>query len=115
MASSPPIQDQADADPALTLVGTTGPWHTVYQGQTIITTWKIYLVHDSSLVTPLTETPDVLTGVGAAQASWLPVSQRWYADPVVVVTAVGGRWPGVVDQSPQGRRPGAAPRTLLRP
>jgi len=81
MATSPPIQDQADTDPALTLVGTTGPWNTVYQGQTIITTWKIYLVHDSSLVTPLTQTPDVLTGVGAAQASWLPVSQRWYADP----------------------------------
>jgi hypothetical protein len=81
MASSPPIQDQADADPALTRVATTGPWHTLYQGQTIITTWKIYMVHDSSLVTPLTKTPDVLTGVGAAQESWLPVSQRWYADP----------------------------------
>ncbi len=81
LASSPPVQDQADADPALTLVSTTGPWDTAYQGPTIITTWKIYLVHDSSLVTPLTETPDVLTGVGAAQKSWLPVAQRWYADP----------------------------------
>ncbi|HEY5023940.1 MAG TPA: hypothetical protein VII76_03105 [Acidimicrobiales bacterium] len=81
MASSPPIQDQADTDPALTLVSTTGPWHTEYQGQVVTTTWKIYLIHNSSLVTPLTETPDVLTGVGAAQASWLPVSQRWYANP----------------------------------
>jgi hypothetical protein len=81
MASSPPIQDQADSDPALTRVATTGPWHTLYQGQTVITTWKIYLVHNSALVTPLTQTPDVLTGVGAAQAAWLPVSQRWYADP----------------------------------
>ncbi len=53
----------------------------MYQGQTIITTWKIYLIHNSSLVTPLTETPDVLTGVGAAQPTWLPVSQRWYANP----------------------------------
>jgi hypothetical protein len=83
MASSPPIQDQADADPALTLVATTGPWHTPYQGQTVITTWKIYLVHDSSLVTPLPSRPDVLTGVGAGQKSWLPVAQRWYADPAV--------------------------------
>jgi hypothetical protein len=81
MAVSPPIQDQADADPALTLVSTTRSWHTVYQGQTIISTWKIYLIHNSPLVAPLTETPDVLTGVGAAQASWLPVSQRWYANP----------------------------------
>jgi hypothetical protein len=81
MASSPPIQDQADSDPALTLVATTGPWHTPYQGQTVITTWKIYLVHDSSLVAPLPARPDVLTGVGAAQKSWLPVAQRWYAHP----------------------------------
>jgi hypothetical protein len=73
--------DQANSDPSLSLVSTTGPWRTVYQGQTVITTWSIYLIHNSSLVTPLTETPDVLTGVGAAQASWLPVSQRWYADP----------------------------------
>jgi hypothetical protein len=81
MASSAPVQDQADADPALTLVSTTKAWHSVYQGQTVVTTWKIYLVHDSSLVAPLKETPDVLTGVGAAQKTWLPVSQRWYADP----------------------------------
>ena len=81
MASSPPIQDQADADPALTLVSTTKSWSSDYQGQTVFTKWKIYLIHNSSLVTPLTETPDVLTGVGAAQKSWLPVSQRWYADP----------------------------------
>ncbi len=81
MAFSPPIVDQANSDPSLSLVSSTGPWHTVYQGQTVITTWNIYLIHNSSLVTPLTETPDVLTGVGAAQESWLPVSQRWYADP----------------------------------
>jgi 6-pyruvoyl-tetrahydropterin synthase related domain len=81
MAVSPVIQDQADADPRLTLVDTTGPWDSSYQGQTIISTWKIYLVHDAALVSPLKESPDVLTGVGAAQKSWLPVSQRWYADP----------------------------------
>jgi hypothetical protein len=81
MASSPPIQDQADSNPALTHVATTGPWNSQYQGQKIVTTWKIYLVHDSSLVTPLTVQPDVLTNVGAAQTSWLPVAQRWYANP----------------------------------
>ncbi len=81
MASSPVVQDQADADPALTLVATTGPWRTDYSGSIITTTWKVYLIHHSSLVVPLTETPDVLTGVGAAQKTWLPVAQRWYADP----------------------------------
>jgi len=81
MASSPSVQAQADADPALSLVATTGPWDTAYSGTTVVTTWKIYEVHDSALVTPLTEQPDVLTGVGAAQASWLPQAQRWYADP----------------------------------
>jgi hypothetical protein len=81
LASSPVIQDQADANPALTLVATTGPWRSPYQGEIVTTTWKVYLVHDSSLVTPLTERPDVLTGVGANQPSWLPVAQRWYADP----------------------------------
>jgi len=81
LASSPPIQEQADADPAVTLVATTGPWETPYQGTTVDTTWKIYEVHDSAMVTPLTERPDVLTGVGAAQSSWLPSAQRWYADP----------------------------------
>ncbi len=81
MASSPPVQDEADADPGLTLVSTTKTWHSDYQGSIIDTSWKIYLVHDSSIVAPLTETPDVLTGVGAAQKTWLPVAQRWYANP----------------------------------
>jgi len=80
MASSAVIQDQADADPNLTLVRTSGPWSSTYSGAAG-TTWKIYVVHDSSLVAPLTERPDVLTGVGNAQGSWLPVAQRWYADP----------------------------------
>src|SRR4029077_13769758 len=29
--------------------------------------------------------PDDLTGVKAGQSAWLPLAQRWYADP--------GRWP----------------------
>ena len=81
MAASPVIQDQADASPALSLVATTGPWTSQYQGTNAVTTWKIYVVHDAPLVAPLTKIPDVLTGVGAAQPTWLPVAQRWYADP----------------------------------
>jgi hypothetical protein len=81
MASSPAVQDQAAADPSLSLVATTGPWNTPYQGSTVITTWKIYLVHDAPVVAPLTERPDVITGVKASQSSWLPQAQRWYANP----------------------------------
>ena len=78
-------------------MATTGPWTPPYQGTNVITTWKIYVVHDSPLVAPLTKTPDVLTGVGAAQASWLPVAQRWYADPVAwsqqMVAGGPASWP----------------------
>jgi hypothetical protein len=84
MASSPSVETQAAADPALTLIATSGPWNTPYQGQTIVTTWKVYEVHDAPLVAPLTKTPDVLTDTGAGQGTWLPVAQKWYADP--------GRW-----------------------
>jgi hypothetical protein len=105
MASSPPVQDQADADPALTLVSTTKEWHSEYQGSIIDTTWKIYLVHDSSLVTPLTETPDVLTGVGAAQKSWLPVAQRWYADPTAWAQQMVAGGPASWTKAPDGVAP----------
>jgi hypothetical protein len=81
MASSPEVEAQADADPDLTLVASTGPWHTSYQGTIVVTTWKIYLVHDVSMVAPLTEQPSVLQGVGPQQTSWLPVALRWYDNP----------------------------------
>ncbi len=81
MASSAAVQAQADVDPALSLVATTGPWRAAYGGSELATTWKIYEVHDASLVTPLTRTPDVLTATAAGQGSWLPVAQKWYADP----------------------------------
>ena len=105
MAVSPVIQDEADNDPGLTLVDTTGPWTSQYQGGNIVSTWKIYLVHDSSLVTPLPERPDVLTGVGAAQKSWLPVAQRWYADPTswAQQLVVGG--PASWTKAPEGVAP----------
>jgi len=81
MASSPSVQLQANADPALSLVASTGPWKVAYDGSELATTWKIYEVHDASMVTPLTKTPDVLTATGQGQGSWLPVAQKWYADP----------------------------------
>ncbi len=84
LAASPSVQAQADADPALSLVASSGPWHSGYQGTVVVTTWKVYLVHHASLVAPLSQVPSVLEGVGAQQSSWLPVALKWYDNP--------GRW-----------------------
>ena len=79
LATSPSVQAEADADPGLTLVASSGPWHSVYAGDS--TTWKVYEVQDVSLVSPLTESPAVVAGLAPGQDSWLPVAQQWYGDP----------------------------------
>ncbi|MHB1502713.1 MAG: 6-pyruvoyl-tetrahydropterin synthase-related protein [Acidimicrobiales bacterium] len=81
MASSPLVEQQASLDSQLTLVASTGPWHTAYEGREVTTTWDVYLVHGSAEVAPLAEQPAVLTGVGQAQPSWMPVALKWYDDP----------------------------------
>jgi len=81
LASSPSIQAQADVDPGLQLVASTGPWHSLSNGQQYTTTWNVYEVKDTAIVSPLAETPVVLQGVGETQNSWLPVAQAWFADP----------------------------------
>ena len=45
------------------------------------TTWDIYVVKDSPLVTPLANDPVVLSGVNPAPSSWLAPSIAWYDDP----------------------------------
>jgi len=111
LASSPSVQVQANADPALSLVARTGPWRTLNGDQTALTTWNIYLVHGSSMVSPLTERPEVLVDTGASQGSWLPVAERWYANPAFWSTELtaGGpaswtRTPVVTDASEAGQR-----------
>lgn len=81
LASSPTVEVAAAADPALTLLATSGPWHTPYDGQVVNTTWELFEVHRAALVTPLSRTPEVLRGVGPSQASWLPVALAWYDHP----------------------------------
>ncbi|MGH9129239.1 MAG: transposase [Acidimicrobiales bacterium] len=82
MAFTPAAEAQANADPALRLLTTTGPWPTVVKGQTINRTWDIYLVSGSSTVTPLDTQPVVLTGVNKRSSqSWLNASLIWYDDP----------------------------------
>jgi hypothetical protein len=89
-------------------VASTGPWRTSFNGEALSTTWDVYVVKDSSLVTPLTHEPAVLQGVGPAQSTWLgsvgpqgqPVNGpavAWYDDPArwgVALTAGGlPSWP----------------------
>ncbi len=110
MAASPQVQEEANADPTLKLLATSGPWHTTYQGQQLSTTWKVYEVRHSAVVTPLPDRPAVLAGVGQAQATWLGrigsgstmtagPSLRWYTDPRVWGTELvaGGppAWPRI--------------------
>ena len=60
MALTPETQSQADADPDLRLVATSGPWPVTYYsgnvGTTKQRTWKIYEVEDSAIVSSLTGT-----------------------------------------------------------
>lgn len=81
LASSPAVQQAADADPSLVPIDRIGPFRQDYDDQELDTTWELYLVKDSSLVTPLRDRPVVMTGVGAGQSSWLPPSEAWYLDP----------------------------------
>ncbi len=81
LASSTAVEAAAASDPAATLVGSTGPWSTSYQGSSLQTTWKVYRIAGSSLVEPLPARPVVWKGVAAAQSSWLAPSVAWYDDP----------------------------------
>jgi hypothetical protein len=81
MAETPEIEQQANVDPALQLVAKTGPWTYTYNNVLIHTTWDIYRVKDSPLVTPLTNEPAVLSGVDPAPSGWLNQSLAWYDHP----------------------------------
>ncbi|HVA08910.1 MAG TPA: hypothetical protein VNG12_19430 [Acidimicrobiales bacterium] len=81
MAFSPQVVAAADADPDLRQVASTGPWTSTLQGTATTTTWKIYEVLHSTVVTPLANDPAVEAGIGAGQSSWLGPSQSWYNDP----------------------------------
>ena len=70
------------ADPAATLVGSTGPWSTNYNGEALDTTWKVYRIADTQLVVPLTHQPVVWRGVGADQSSLAVARGRLVRPPV---------------------------------
>ncbi len=87
MAETPQVEQEAAVDPSLQLVAKSGPWTYNYSGADTTTTWQIYLVKDSALVTPLANDPVVLSGVKPGPASWLGSathegpSLTWYSDP----------------------------------
>ncbi len=81
MAETTVVEQEADVDPDLKLVATTGPWTYDYDGAEAHTTWDIYVVKDSALVTPLRNDPVVLSGVKPSPSSWLDPSVAWYDDP----------------------------------
>jgi hypothetical protein len=81
MAETTAVEQEADVDPDLRLVATTGPWTYVYDGAEVHTTWDIYVVKYSALVTPLRNDPVVLSGVKPSPSSWLDPSVAWYDDP----------------------------------
>ena len=56
MAETPEVEAEAAVDPSLQLVAKTGPWTYDYSGAITHTTWDIYMVKDSALVTPLATT-----------------------------------------------------------
>src|SRR5262249_21264865 len=78
MAITPSAQGQADMDPDLRLVATSGPWTVHYSNGDQQRTWKIYEVANSDIVAPLTNQPDVMTNVKKGGKSWLAASVSWY-------------------------------------
>jgi len=92
LAASTTVEAAAAADPNLTQVASTGPWSTNYNGELLNTTWKVYKIRDSALVTPLANRPVVWNGVKPAQTSWLKPAATWYDTPAEwnVVPSAGG-------------------------
>jgi hypothetical protein len=108
MASSPSVEAQAAKDPALTQVGTSGPWPNSVT-PSAPTRWDVYLIAHSASVVPLRYSPVVVHGLTAGQSSWLPVSQAWYVDPsdwpVPLASNGPASWPRTSSPTGPPRRP----------
>jgi hypothetical protein len=112
MAETPQVEQEAAVDPYLQLVAKSGPWTYNYSGANTTTTWQIYMVKDSAIVTPLANDPVVLSGVKPGPASWLGSAAKkgpslaWYTDPskwkVELAQSGPSDWPrtSVSDVSP---------------
>ena len=114
MAESAQVEAQANADPSLKLIASTGPW----TNGALKTTWEVYQVKDAPLVSPLSNLPAVLKGIKSSPSSWLTPSLNWYADPrnwnVELAQSGPSSWPRQAvgaarpqdrDRSPDHRHP----------
>ena len=80
MAISPNAQEQARANPDLSLVATSGPWTVNYKTGPQQRTWEVYEVARSDQVAALTEEPVVMTGVAKGGREWLDAAVSYYQD-----------------------------------
>ena len=84
MAISDEAKAQADADPDLRQIATSGPWTVTYSenGSAVNKdrTWKVYEVANSELVQPLSEQPVVVTGLKKGARPWLQAAVNFYQD-----------------------------------
>jgi len=67
LAFSPEATAQADANPDLTLIATTGAW-------------RAYEVRGAEIVSSLPFQPAVITGGGEGEREWMAVMSNWYQD-----------------------------------
>jgi phosphomannomutase len=93
MAETPDIEQAANANSNLRLVGTAGPYPVTYTStgtssgsssspQVQQRTWNIYEVLDAPLVEPLANQPVVVRHVQSRDpAVWLAAAQTWFLDP----------------------------------
>ena len=71
IAETPQVEQEAAVDPICSSSPRQVRGPTTTTAPTRTTTWDIYLVKDSPLVTPLVNDPVVLSGVKAGPSSWL--------------------------------------------
>jgi hypothetical protein len=125
IAETPQVEQEAAVVPSLQLIAKTGPWAYNYAGADTHTTWDIYLVKDSPLVTPLANDPVVLSGVKPGPSSWLGSAidegpaLTWYGDPtkwnVELAQSGPSDWPrtSVDDVHPTVKRAGTTQVTAV--
>ena len=87
MAFSPSVVAQANADSQLQYLTSSRYWAS--SG----VRWRIYLIKNSSVVTPLTKTPYVVSGLGSRTA-WLNANVQWWlgANEQQLIAESGPTW-----------------------
>ncbi|MCL4421910.1 MAG: hypothetical protein M1115_01855, partial [Actinobacteria bacterium] len=116
MACTTAAQQQASADPALSLIATSGPWEVHGQGcvpGSPTETWKIYLVHSSSEVAPLAYQPVVGTGIPSSGTGWLHDALSWYDNPAKWDVMIAAKGPASWHRVPATEAASLIPRKRL--